>query len=455
VKKSKFNIFPEMQSEDYNRLKSDLESNGFDKSLPITLYNGDILDGWNRYKVCQELDITPTYTDFKGNDGEAIEFAMRSNKRRNLTSSQWAAIASEAEDIIKAIQEQVEEDRRVKQAESLKNTLGGNDSVLGKKFPQTQPSENKEDNKTAKKVADLFNTNQDYIKQAKKIKEEAPELLDKVKSGELNIKDAKAVTKLDKPQREKVIESLKSGEAKNVNSAIKKIEQKELTQKASEKPLNEFVHEGDAITVLKTLSNLSVDCVVCDPPYGVSYEDTREVGLKKYKDEKEYALDLLEGVCIELKRVCKEGAHMYFFTGFVNMFEFKQILSKYFHVQENPIVWVKNNHTLCDFNKRYASKCEYIWFAHNSKEVRRKLNYDCSPDVLNYSVESGKKHSAQKPVELLKYLIKNSSVENEVVLDPFAGSGSTLVAAKESGRSYIGIELEHDFIALINERLED
>ena len=274
-----------------------------------------------------------------------------------------------------------------------------------------------------------------------------------------NIGASKKIVELPEDKRKDVIANIKSikplekVKTSDVVAAIKKVEMAERTEEAKTLPKNEKVLHGDSVTMLKTLADDSVDCVVTDAPYGVEYKDTREVGLMQYKDGKEYALELLDSTCKELKRVCKEGAHLYFFTGFVNMFAFKDILQKYFHVQVNPIVWVKNNHTLCDFKKRYASKCEYIWFCHNSEEVKRELNDICSPDVINFSVESGKQHSAQKPVALLEYLIKNSTVENETVLDSFAGSGSTLVAAKGCNRNYIGVELEEEFIALINERL--
>ena len=84
MKKHKFNIFPEMVQDDYSRLKYDLMNNGFDPKTPIYLYEGEILDGWNRYKACQELDIFPEYVVFEGTDTEAINFVMRTNKRSNF-----------------------------------------------------------------------------------------------------------------------------------------------------------------------------------------------------------------------------------------------------------------------------------------------------------------------------------------------------------------------------------
>jgi hypothetical protein len=86
MKKHEFNIFPDMSAEEFNRLKADIQTNGFDPNYPIMLYdNNTILDGWNRWKACDELKKTPLYDHFAGTDEEALAFVMRSNKRRNLT----------------------------------------------------------------------------------------------------------------------------------------------------------------------------------------------------------------------------------------------------------------------------------------------------------------------------------------------------------------------------------
>ncbi|TXG82270.1 MAG: site-specific DNA-methyltransferase [Spirochaetes bacterium] len=75
------------------------------------------------------------------------------------------------------------------------------------------------------------------------------------------------------------------------------------------------------------------------------------------------------------------------------------------------------------------------------------LNFKC---VDNYS----RIHSSQKPVELLEYLVKTYTNENEVVLDCFAGSGTTLVAAKNTNRRYIGIEKEREYFGYCLTRLK-
>ena len=103
-----------MLSEDYDRLKSDISKNGYDSKYPVFIYQDEILDGWNRQRVCDEIGITPSYEQFIGSDFDAINFVMRSNKRRNLSTGQWAAIAVEADELVESIRGEVERERREK-----------------------------------------------------------------------------------------------------------------------------------------------------------------------------------------------------------------------------------------------------------------------------------------------------------------------------------------------------
>ena len=177
MKKHKFNIFPAAKAEDYNRLRDDIRDNGYDLKQPIIIYEGEILDGWNRWTACLELKINPSTRQFDGNESEAIGLVMRTNKRRNLNSGQWATIAVEAEDIMAAITEQIERDRREKQAATQSR-------LSDKKLPDRLPQ------RSTGKAAELFNTNRTYVSQAAKIKQAAPEVFEKVKAGKMTMQDA-------------------------------------------------------------------------------------------------------------------------------------------------------------------------------------------------------------------------------------------------------------------------
>ena len=179
MNRHKFNIFPEAKPDDYARLIDDIQTNGYDVDQPVIVYQGAILDGWNRNKACVELSIKPSIRVFDGSDIEAIQLVMRTNKRRNLNSGQWATIAVEAEDIMGAIAEQVEKDRREKQAATQSEPV--QQKIV------TQPANR---NVTDTKAAEIFQTNRTYINQASKIKKASPEVFAKVKAGTMTMQDA-------------------------------------------------------------------------------------------------------------------------------------------------------------------------------------------------------------------------------------------------------------------------
>ena len=185
MNKHKFNIFPEAKAEDYNRLRDDILENGYDKKRPVTLYQGDVLDGWNRQRACDEIGICPSYEQFVGDDSAAVAFVMRTNKRRNLNSGQWATVAVEAEAVMEAIRAKVEKERIAKQKANAANQ---HTQPSGKNLPEASKGE--ESTKTASKLAAAFNTNNAYVKQATKIKAAAPDMFEKVKSGHMTMQDA-------------------------------------------------------------------------------------------------------------------------------------------------------------------------------------------------------------------------------------------------------------------------
>ena len=96
MKKHKYNILPEAQPDELAELIADMTAHGYDAKQPITVYQGDILDGWNRHCAAVAAGVSPTIVKFTGSDEEAVFFVLRMGKRRNLNSGQRAAIATEA-----------------------------------------------------------------------------------------------------------------------------------------------------------------------------------------------------------------------------------------------------------------------------------------------------------------------------------------------------------------------
>jgi hypothetical protein len=199
MKKHKYNIFPEAKTEDYARLRDDIATNGYDTKQPITVYQGEIIDGWNRQRACDELGVKPSYITFSGTDTEAIALVMRTNKRRNLNSGQWACIAAEADDLLSVIKEQVEKEKAKRISELRQNEvrqkiaepqIESRTTPLPDELRAKIESDLSDARKTATKAAELFNTNRTYVNQAVKMKEKAPEVFEKVKAGTMTMQDA-------------------------------------------------------------------------------------------------------------------------------------------------------------------------------------------------------------------------------------------------------------------------
>lgn len=98
----------------------------------------------------------------------------------------------------------------------------------------------------------------------------------------------------------------------------------------------------------------------------------------------------------------------------------------------------------------YAPKYEMILFCSNGN---KKLNGGRDSNIIKANKTGNNLHPTEKPVDLMEYFIHKSSKENEIILDTFAGSGSTLVGAKNTRRNFIGFEIDKDYCKIIDKRL--
>lgn len=205
------------------------------------------------------------------------------------------------------------------------------------------------------------------------------------------------------------------------------------------------VMNGDCIAEMEKLPDGSIDCVITDPPYGINYVSNHrvidsEVVKAVENDDLDSALALWERACEVLSRKMKPDSHIYIFTSWKVYPKFVEITSRYFRIK-NCLIWEKNNWSMGDLDGNYAEQYEMAIFA---TKGNRKLNGGRDTNILHFNrVASGSLlHSCEKPVDMLRFLIGKSSNPGELVVDPFAGSGSTLVACKQEGRRYWGCEFD-------------
>ena len=216
---------------------------------------------------------------------------------------------------------------------------------------------------------------------------------------------------------------------------------------------------GDARTLIKELADESVDLIVTDPPYGIDKleegrgtDDGASNGQVYTLTMKESDNLTFEQTCIllrelapELYRVCKPSAHIYVFhSAQVYQPLIDALREVGFLMDWAPLIWDKGTTGGPFLGYAYQATYEPILFGH--KPPRTKRLAGAMKNILHAKPTSGKNkiHPFQKGPEIIKTLIEQSSLPGNVVLDPFAGSGETLVVARRLLRQGLGFELNFE-----------
>ena len=219
------------------------------------------------------------------------------------------------------------------------------------------------------------------------------------------------------------------------------------------------VANDDCLNVMRSMAAESVDLILTDPPYGIdvdkahTYKRMTDVNTR-FEDGDFETFDLLDKAIKEMYRILKNDRHMYLFCGIDKVSVLLELLAKHgFDPYPLPLIWDKGSGSYPSQQTSFVHS--YEAFLHVQKG-RRKLNGSPRDVFTIKRVPANKKiHPTEKPTELLRDLIGYSSLPGESVFDPFAGSGSTIIAAKETSRKGIGVELDKVFYDNICKRLEN
>lgn len=212
----------------------------------------------------------------------------------------------------------------------------------------------------------------------------------------------------------------------------------------------------DAVAFLKSLEDDSVDLLITDPAYE-SLEKHRKIGtttrLKQSKASSNQWFSIFpnnrfEELFTEVYRVLRRNSHFYLFCDQETAFLAKPIAEKVGFKFWKPLIWDKVN---IGMGYHYRARYEFILFFEKGK---RKLNDLSIPDVLSEKrVWNG--YPTEKPVNLAKILVKQSSSQGDVIVDPFCGAGFVGVAALSLNRNFIGNDLSCNAIEITHKRLSD
>ncbi|RAU96827.1 site-specific DNA-methyltransferase [Paenibacillus sp. YN15] len=214
------------------------------------------------------------------------------------------------------------------------------------------------------------------------------------------------------------------------------------------------IYQRDVLELSRALPGGCVDLVVTDPPYLMNYRSNRRVATEKFRhiENDQDSRGLISEYLAECYRLMKDNTAIYVFCSWHHIDFFKQEFEKHFKLK-NLIVWNKNVHGTGDLTGSYGPKHELVLFGHKGRSLLREKRV---PDVIDCAKISGSKltHPTEKPTELLRLFIRNSSDHGAVVYDGFAGTGSVCESAAVEGRSFIASEIDREYVEIANMRLD-
>lgn len=229
------------------------------------------------------------------------------------------------------------------------------------------------------------------------------------------------------------------------------------------------LHLGNCLTVMREMPSESVDAVITDPPYssgGAMRGDRMVATSLKYtntgtmierpefqgdnKDQRAFAL-WCEMWLSECYRIAKPGAFIYLFTDWRQLPAVTDVMQLGGFVWRGIVPWNKTEAARPQMG-RFTAQCEYlVWGSKGALPVHVPV---CAPGFFTYVVKQADKfHITGKPTALMKDVLQVVPA-GAVVFDPFMGSGTTGVAAAQTGRSFIGIEIDPVYYDIAKRRID-
>ena len=217
------------------------------------------------------------------------------------------------------------------------------------------------------------------------------------------------------------------------------------------------IYNIDCMEGLKLIDDNSIDLVIIDPPYLLNINKVKNVSnMNKYAND---LLNLKDGFDLKvldllIQKMKKINIYIY-----CSKRQVKDLLNYFSNKNCNHeiLTWHKQNPSPL-INNNYLPDTEYILFFRENG-VKLYGNYHTKRKYyisLTNKVDKQKyKHPTIKPLELIEYHIENSSKEGDLILDCFAGSGTTLVGAINKNRRYIGFEIDKNYYEIAKKRIEE
>lgn len=229
---------------------------------------------------------------------------------------------------------------------------------------------------------------------------------------------------------------------------------------------------GDCTAIMQNFADKSVDCIITDPPYNLGlFMHNRNTNLKKMRDnqfayagwdnlEVEVWQTNMRNWLNECARVLKNRGTLIVFMAVIKVADFIKMAEEAGFYYKTTGVWHKTNPMPRNMKIQFVNSTEcWIYFVNNGTSGTFHNHDKVCHDFIESSVcplseKKEGKHPTQKPLSIMRYLIETLTNPNDVVLDPFMGSGSTCVAAKQTGRRFLGVELNEEYYNIAKARIE-
>lgn len=388
---------PEMLPDEFASLKADIEERGL--LVPIEIYKGDLLDGRHRYRACEELEIEPKTVEVDLGGMSPVEYVWSVNGvRRHLTPGQRAAVAVQL----------LPELKREAEKRKLANLKRGQEKPVKQQIAERDKGQARDH------AASLVGVNRQYVSDAEKLSNEAPDLFAKVRSGEMT--PSKAKQEFKKTVKEK--EDLAAAE-----TAVRSFKTTE----------DNGVFFGDSFQLASSIPDASCALIFTDPPYD--------------RD----SLPMFDQLGELADRILVSGGSLITYCGSSFVPQVMESLGAHLHY-----LW-----PLCCLHTGQAGQMKFtgiknkwkpmLWFVKGTG--RRDPN--TWVDDLVVSQQEKESHPWQQSAIEAQYYIERLTRKGELVVDPFCGSGTSAVAAKQLNRQWWTADVDARHVETARNRLNE